>query len=178
MVPRFLFSHIRLRDHCVGAVTMDMGVPVSCAGAPVQRVDGGPISPWSSSDRNDESIVEIRAFVVAPVWNSVSNRLESLDTVVDMNGDGQITAADAGLMGRQVLSNEVVFSFRQIGSDVTAGQITPFSSIAACNGGARPDTSRLAGSDMEFDIDGNGYAILDDAVVCPGGGSGTSQPPR
>lgn len=180
VVPRFLFSHIRLQDPCVGAVsTNGAGEPIACAGPAVQRVDGGPVTPRSDGGTNDESLVErIRAFVVAPVWNSVSNRLEGLDTVVDMNNDSAVTAADATLMGRQVLSNELVFSFRQIGSDVSSGQIGPYGSLAFCNGLARPATLREAGSDFQYDIDGNGYAVLVEAVVCPGGSSGVTQPPH
>lgn len=178
VVPRFLFAHIRVQDPCVGAVSFNgTGEPIACADAPGQRVDGGPVVPLSNTG-NDESLVEIRAFVVAPVWNSVSNSLEALDTVVDMNGDGRLTAADATLMGREVLSNEVVYRFRQIGSDVSSGQITPYSSIAFCNGLARPRDLRESGSDFQYDLDGNGYAVLNESVVCPGGGSGMTQPPR
>jgi hypothetical protein len=179
IVPRFLFSHIRLQDPCVGSVTLDdNGMPISCSDPPVQRIDGGPMTPYTNLNGIDESLVEIRAFVVAPVWNSVSNRLESLDTVVDMNADGRVTAVDAELMGRQVLSNEVVFNFRQIGSNVSGGRISPYASVAFCNGAARPDSSRLAGADYTYDVDGNGYGVLLEAAICPGGGSGVTQPPR
>jgi hypothetical protein len=179
IVPRFLFSHIRIQDPCVGAVSFNgSGEPTACAGASVQRIDGGPVTPYSSANRNDESLVELRAFVVAPVWNSVSNRLESLDTVVDMNGDGVVSAVDASLMGREVLSNEIVFNFRQIGSDVSSGRISQYASIAFCNGLAKPQSTRPAGSDYLYDIDGNGYDVLLFAAVCPGGGSGVTQPPR
>ena len=179
VVPRFLFSHIRLQDPCVGAVTFNVdGEPIECAGPPMQRVDGGPMTPLASGGSNDESRVEIRAFVVAPVWNSVTNRLEALDTVTDMDADGLVTAADAALMGREVLSNEVVFNIRQIGSDVASGQVGPYASLAFCNGLARPRDLRESGSDFQYDIDGNGYAVLQDTVVCPGGGSGVTQPPR
>jgi len=179
VVPRFLFSHIRLQDPCVGTVTLNgSGEPIACAGPAVQRVDGGPATPLSSGGSNDESLVELRAFVVEPIWNSVSNRLESLDTVTDMNGDGQLTAADAELMGREVLSNEIVFNFRQIGSNVASGQVGPYASIAFCNGLARPRDLRQAGSDFQFDVDGNGYAVLQEVVVCPGGGTGVTRPPQ
>ncbi len=181
IVPRFLFSHIRLQDSCVGTVTFDgNNMPVACSDAPIQRVDGGPPTPYIDSNRNDQSLVELRAFVVAPVWNSVTNRLEGLDTVVDMNGDGVVSAVDASLMGREVLSNEVVFNFRQIGSDVSSGRISPYASIAFCNGRARPDPVGAlgAGSDFLYDLDGNGYGLLLMAAICPGGGSGVTQPPR
>lgn len=179
VVPRFLFSHIRLQDPCVGSVTFNgAGEPIACAGPAVQRVDGGPVTPLASGGFNDESFVEIRAFVVLPTWNSVSNRLESLDIVVDRNGDGQLTAADAELMGHNVLSNEVVFTFRQIGSDVSSSQIGPYASISFCNGLARPRDLRQSGSDFQFDVDGNGYAVLQELVVCPGGGTGVTRPPQ
>jgi len=179
VVPRFLFSDIRVQDPCVCAVTFNVdGEPIECAGPPMQRVDGGPMTPLASGGSNDESRVEIRAFVVAPIWNSVTNRLEPLDTVTDMDADGLVTAADAALMGREVLSNEVVFNIRLIGSDVASGQVGPYASLAFCNGLARPRDLRESGSDFQYDIDGNGYAVLQDTVVCPGGGSGVTQPPR
>ncbi len=179
VVPRFLFSHIRLQDPCVGTVTLDgNNEPIACAGPAVQRVDGGPVTPLSTGGSNDESIVEIRAFVVEPIWNSGSNRLESLDIVVDMNNDGRVTAADAELMGRRVLSNEIVFSFRQIGSNVASGQVGPYASLAFCNGLARPRDLRESGSEFQFDVDGNGYAVLQEVVVCPGGSSGVTRPPQ
>lgn len=181
VVPRFLFSHLRLHDPCVGTVTLnEFGEPTSCAGAPVQRIDGGAVTPRTTLI-NDESIVELRAFVVAPVWNSTSNRLESLDTVVDMNGDGQLTATDAELMGHPVLSNEVVFTFRQIGSHLLFRLNRPYQPQHACAPIARPDDrapAQAAGTDFEYDIDGNGQSAFDVVAVCPPGGSGITQPPR
>ena len=181
IVPRFLFSHIRIQDPCVGTVTLNsLGEPIACSGAQVQRVDGGPPTPYDSSTPNDESIVELRAFVVAPVWNSVSNRLDYLDTVVDMNGDGVVSAVDASLMGREVLSNEIVFNFRQIGSDVSVGRLTPYAPRNYCYAIASAiyGDGRPAGSDFDYDIDGNGYDAIDGRGICPGGGSGVTQPPR
>lgn len=181
IVPRFLFSHIRIQDPCVGSVTLNSdNEPVACSGTQVQRVDGGPPTPYDSSTANDESLVELRAFVVAPVWNSVSNRLDNLDTVIDMNGDGIVSASDASLMGRQVLSNEIVFNFRQIGSDISVGRLTPYAPINYCNSRASAiyGDSRPAGSDFDYDIDGNGYDWIDGRGICPGGGSGVTQPPR
>jgi hypothetical protein len=178
MVPRFLFSHLQLADPCVGAVTLDGdGNPVSCAGAAIQRVDGGPIQPASI---NDESLVELRAFVVEPVWSAALGRMETLDIVTDMNADGQVGAADAELMGWRVLSNEIVFNFRQIGS-LLVGRARTYAPLAFCQPAARPDdpAPRLpAGGSFDFDIDDNGYAAFDEIVVCPPGGSGVTQPPR
>ncbi len=179
IVPRFLFSRIRVHDLCVGAALLNGdGEPVSCTEGPIQRVDGGPSMPLQPVQSTDESIVELRAFVIEPFWNSVSNRLEYLDTVTDMDGDGQVTANDAAAMGSRVLSNEIVFNFRQIGSNVSTGQITQYNAFSYCNGLARPANLREAGADFHFDIDANSYAILSDTVICPGGGSGVSQPPR
>jgi hypothetical protein len=180
IVPRYLFSRIRLRDLCTGTVQFNgKGEPISCSGPALQRVDGGALTPLLPTGSMDESIVELRAFVVAPVFNEMSNRLEGMDTLTDMNGDGRVSAVDAQLMGRQVLSNELVFNFRQIGTDVSAGQVNSLASLAFCNGLARPDeATSKAGADLEFDLDGNGYAVLTDAVVCPGGSTGVTQPPR
>ena len=178
IVPRFLFAHIRVLDPCVGVVDYDDSdppQPVACEGAPEQRVDGGPIEPEAE---NDEAFVEIRAFVVAPRWNSVSGRLEYLDTVSDMNADGQVTAADADAMGWRVLSNEVIFDFRQIGNNVAYGRSTPYAYFNFCNGFSVPSGGHYAGADFMDDVDGNGYSVLSVTAVCPGGGSGVTQPPR
>ncbi len=178
MVPRFLFSHLQLADPCVGAVTLDGdGNPVSCAEAAIQRVDGGPIEPETI---NDESRVELRAFVVEPVWSAALDRIEALDIVTDMNADGQVGAADAELMGWRVLSNEIVFNFRQIGT-LLVGRARTYAPLDFCQPAARPDdpAPRLpAGASFDFDIDGNGYAAFDEVIVCPPGGSGVTQPPR
>lgn len=178
MVPRFLFSHLQLTDPCVGAVTLDgEGNPQSCAGAAVQRIDGGAIQPV---ELNDESLVELRAFVVEPVWSAALERIETLDIVTDMNADGQVSAADAELMGWRVLSNEVVFNVRQIGT-LLVGRARPFAPLEFCQPQARPDdpAPRLpAAASIDFDIDGNGYAAFDQVVVCPPGGSGVTRPPR
>jgi len=181
IVPRFLFSPIRLRDSCVGVVSYDFNnEPISCAGVATQRVDGGPLTPFSGHFDTDPAAVEIRAFVVAPIWNSVSNRLLSLDTVVDSNADGRVTALDAKLMGYQVLSNEIVFNFRQVGNQVLLGT-APFAPIHGCNPIPRPDDPgrlRQAGTDFQYDWDGNGFGRLLFPVVCPGGGSGVTRPPQ
>lgn len=178
MVPRFLFSHLQLTDPCVGEVTLDGdGEPVSCAGAPIQRIDGGLIEPEGV---NDESLVELRAFVIEPVWNEALGRMVALDIITDMNGDGQLTAVDAELMGWRVLSNEIVFNFRQIGS-LLVGRARPYAPLEFCQPPARPDDpppSLPAGVSFDFDIDGNGYSAFDEVVICPPGGSGVSQPPR
>jgi hypothetical protein len=178
MVPRFLFSHLQLTDPCVGTVTLDVdGNPVSCAGAAIQRIDGGAIQPESLID---ESLVELRAFVVEPVWSAALGRMETLDIVTDMNADGQVDAADAELMGWRVLSNEVVFNFRQIGS-LLVGRARTYAPLEFCQPPARPDdpAPRLpAGASIDFDIDGNGYAAFDEVFVCPPGGSGVTRPPR
>ena len=179
IVPRFLFSRIRLRDDCVGTVTFNTdGEPESCDGASIQRVEGGPQEPLQPSGSIDESQVELRAFVVEPIWNSVANRLDYLDVVVDVDGNGQLTAADAEAMGWRVLSNEIVFNFRQIGSDVSTGQINANASLAFCNGLARPRDIRQAGADFQADLDGNGFGFALNAAICPGGGSGVTRPPR
>jgi len=177
VVPRFLFSRIRIVDPCVGIVAVDLeGQPTACSGPPVQRIDGGPPGPEVAID---ESVVEIRAFVVAPVWNVPFGRLDYLNFVSDMNGDGKVTAADAQAMGRRVLSNEVVYTFRQIGSDVTNARYPEYSLFSYCNGRTRPDSgSRAGGTNFVYDIDGNGYANLVDSGVCPLGGSGVTRPPR
>lgn len=178
VVPRFLFSHLQLTDVCVGAVTLDGdGEPVSCAGAPVQRIDGGPIEPLRF---NDESWVELRAFVVEPVWSAALGRVEALDVLTDANGDGQVTALDAELQGWRVLSNEVVFGFRQIGT-LMVSRARTYAPAEFCQPRARPDDPlpRLpAGAVFDFDIDGNGYHAFDLSVVCPPGGSGVTRPPR
>lgn len=179
VVPRFLFSVIRLRDDCVGTVTFnDFGDPASCDGQSLERVEGGPIMPLQPSASIDQSLVELRAFVVEPIWNSVANRLDYLDIVVDSNNDGQVTAADAEAMGWRVLSNEIVYHFRQIGSDVSTGQVDPNAALSFCNGRAQPRSFREAGADFQFDLDGNGYGLALMSVVCPGGGSGVTRPPR
>lgn len=178
MVPRFLFAHLQLTDPCVGTVTLDGGGnPVSCAGAAIQRIDGGAIQPESPSD---ESLVELRAFVVEPIWSAALGRMETLDVVTDSNADGAITAADAELMGWRVLSNEVVFNFRQIGS-LLVGRARTYAPLEFCQPQARPDdpAPRLpAAASIDFDIDGNGYAAFDQVFVCPPGGSGVTRPPR
>jgi hypothetical protein len=178
MVPRFLFSHMQLADPCVGAVTLNGdNEPVSCAGAAVQRIDGGPIEPATF---NDQSLVELRAFVVEPVWNETLGRLQGLDIVTDMNGDGRVGAIDAELMGWRVLSNEIEYKFRQIGT-LLVGRARTYAPLDFCQPAARPDdpAPRLsAGASFDFDIDGNGYAAFDEVVVCPPGGSGVTQPPR
>jgi hypothetical protein len=178
MVPRFLFSHLQLADPCVGAVTLDGdGNPVACAEAAIQRIDGGPIEPAGS---NDESRVELRAFVVEPVWSAALGRMETLDIVTDMNADGRVSAADAEMMGWRVLSNEIVFNFRQIGT-LLVGRTRTYAPLDFCQPQARPDdpAPRLpAGASFDFDIDGNGYAAFDGVIVCPPGGSGVTQPPR
>jgi hypothetical protein len=179
VVPRFLFSRIRLLDSCVGNVTFNgFGEPESCDGQAVQRVDGGPQMPAEPTASIDETLVELRAFVVEPQWNSVANRLDYLDVVTDMDNDGQLTAADAQAAGWRVLSNEIVYSFRQIGSNVSTGQINPFAALSFCNGRARPRDLREAGADFQVDLDGNGFAIAQNTVVCPGAGSGVTRPPR
>lgn len=179
VVPRFLFSAIRLRDDCVGTVSFNkFGEPESCDGQSLQRIDGGPITPLQPTASIDQTEVELRAFVVEPIWNSVANRLDYLDIVVDSDSDGEVTAADAEAMGWRVLSNEIVFSFRQIGSDVSSGQINPNALLAFCNGLARPNNTREAGADYHHDLDGNGFGVALIAAVCPGGGSGVSRPPR
>ncbi len=179
VVPRFLFSHIRLRDDCVGTVTFNsFDEPESCDGQAIQRVDGGPVTPLEPASSIDESLVELRAFVVEPRWNSVTNRLDYLDVVTDMDDDGQLTAADAQAAGWRVLSNEIVYSFRQIGSNVSTGQINPFAAVSFCNGRARPRDLRESGADLQYDLDGNGYAFALNAVICPGAGSGVTRPPR
>jgi len=106
--------------------------------------------------------------------------LQSLDTVVDMNADGQVTALDAKLMGYRVLSNEVVFNFRQLGNQVLLGA-TQNGPIYLCHPLPRPDDPgrlRQAGTDFQHDLDGNGYGRLLFPVVCPGGGSGVTRPPQ
>jgi hypothetical protein len=183
IVPRFLFSHIRVLDPCIGAIDYDAeNNPVACAGPNMQRVDGGPLEPEAS---NDEALVEIRAFVVAPHVDSVSGQLEYLQTVTDMNGDGQVTASDAAAMGWQVLSNEVISHIRQIGNNVSAGRGT-YAYFNFCNGQSVPtgvvsggvNGGPAAGADFIEDLDGNGYSVLVPGAVCPGGGSGVTQPPR
>ncbi len=179
IVPRFLFSQIRLQDPCVGTVLFNTdGEPESCTGSAIERIDGGPIGPLQPRSSIDESVVEIRAFVVEPVWNGVTGRLDYMDTVIDANNDLQVTAADAEAMGRRVLSNEVVFTVRQIGNNVVSGQIGQYGLLALCNGITRPRSGRAGGADFQYDIDGNGYSALVLAVVCPGGGSGVIRPPR
>lgn len=178
MVPRFLFSHLQLADPCVGTVTLDGdGNPISCAGTAIQRIDGGPIQP---AEINDESLVELRAFVVEPVWSAALGRIETLDIVTDMNADGQVGAADAAAMGWRVLSNEVVFNFRQIGGRLV-GRPRTYAPLDFCQPAARPDDPppRLpAGISFDADLDGNGYAAFDEVFVCPPGGSGVTRPPR
>ena len=179
IVPRFLFSNIRLQDPCVGTVVFNMdGEPESCEGQPLQRVDGGPPTPLEPLGAIDQSVVEVRAFVVEPQWNSVTGRLDYIDTLIDANNGGQVTAADAEALGRTVLSNEIVFRFRQIGNNIVSGQINQYATLSTCNGLARPDGGGLAGADFQYDIDGNGYSVLLMAAVCPGGGSGVTRPPR
>jgi hypothetical protein len=179
VVPRFLFSPIRLLDSCVGNVTLDeFGDPVSCDGQGIQRLEGGPQTPLEPTGSIDESQVELRAFVVEPIWNSVTNRLDYLDVVTDMDGNGLLTAADAQAAGWRVLSNEIVYNFRQIGSDVSTGQVNSNAALSFCNGRARPRDLREAGADFQYDLDGNGFALALEAVVCPGGGSGITRPPR
>lgn len=178
MVPRFLFSHLQLIDVCVGAVTFDgNGDPVSCAEGAVQRLDGGPITPAAV---NDLSEVELRAFVVEPVWSAALGRLETLDVVTDMNADGRLASTDAELMGWRVLSNEVVYEFRQIGTFLTFRR-QQYSPLHFCQSPTRPDApppALRAGASFDFDIDGNGYSVFDFSVVCPPGGSGVTRPPR
>jgi len=175
IVPRFLFSHIRLLDPCVGTVTYnEENEPISCEGPRVQRIDGGPIVPEAP---NDEAIVELRAFVVGPAWNPVTNQVTWLDTLADTNGDGLVTAADVAGTPHKLLSNEIVFRFRQIGSD-TSVPGDPYGFINYCNGGFRPDGGPGARVDFQYDVDGNGQAVIKPFSICPGGGSGVTQPPR
>lgn len=178
VVPRFLFSHLQLVDPCVGTVTLDgNGDPVSCSGAPIQRIDGGPMTPAAGIDQSE---VELRAFVVEPVWSAALGRLETLDIVSDMNADGRVTAVDAEMMGWRVLSNEIVFPFRQIGTQI-ARRARTYAPLDFCQRAARPDDPAPglpAGASFDFDIDGNGYAAFDAIVVCPPGGSGVTRPPR
>lgn len=179
IVPRFLFSHTRIVDGCIGEqVYTDPGTGnLWCEGFPGQRVDGGPIQGVAG---NDGSIVELRAFLVAPILDELEGFIRHLNVVTDMNGDGVVGAADADLMGWTVLSNEVVFEFKQIGNDIRGAFNPRFGWVQGyCNGGARPDTSvTSAQTDFLYDIDGNGVIILDPDIVCPGGASGTSNPPR
>ena len=176
IVPRFLFAHIRYVDLCVGTPTIDeSGDVTACSDPPVQRIDGGPVEPLSTFP--DESLAEIRAFVVQPVWNSVADRLDYLETLVDMNGDGRVTAADAQLAGWKVISNEVVTQVRQIGNDVSDGPPV-HSPIIVCNGYSRPDRGDGIRDDLFVDIDGNSYPAPALLSVCPGGSSGVTQPPR
>jgi hypothetical protein len=167
IVPRYLFTPIRWVDECVGTPTEfdELNRPAACSGAPEQRIDGGEVEPLSAYP--DESLVEIRAFVVQPVWNSVSARLDYLETLVDMNGDGQVTAEDAKLAGWKVISNEVVTQVRTIGN-----------AIDHCFRGSRPDAGDLLDDSVYVDIDGNSYSQVFGPEVCPGGGSGVTQPPR
>ena len=129
---------------------------------------------------NDQSEVELRAFVVEPVWSAALGRLETLDIVSDMNADGRVTAVDAEMMGWRVLSNEIVFPFRQIGTQIVRRART-YAPLDFCQRAARPDDpppGLPAGASFDFDIDGNGYAAFDEVVVCPPGGSGVTRPPR
>jgi len=180
VVPRFLFSRIRVVDPCTGHVNVGpIGFAESCDGPALERVDGGPLQPEAPASQYDESLATIRAFVVAPKWNPVTGQVEYLDQVVDMSGDGEVTAADAQLMGWQVLSNEVVFSFRQIGSNVTYGRFLRYSGFSLCMGTNRPDISGLpAGANFTADLDGNGTSTIGSVSVCPLGGSGVTRPPR
>lgn len=178
MVPRFLFSRIQLVDVCTGTVTFNgNNEPQSCAGTPLQRVDGGPPEPVSV---NDESLVEVRAFIVEPVWSAALGRIVTLDSVTDMNNDGQLNAVDAELMGWRVLSNETVFSFRQIGTHL-ARRARTYAPFELCQTATRPDDAippLAGGAEFDYDIDGNGYSAFDEIVVCPPGGSGVTRPPR
>ena len=170
LVPRHLYSSIRMIDLCRGlwAVDASSDTGFNCFGDSVARIDGGAFVPFDYSEigADFDAEVELRAFVVAP---HVGPSYEAINILEDINGDGEVTAADAELAGYVVLSNEVVVEFTQI-----------LNSNGFCNGSDTPSDD-LQGNGRETDVfvdfDGNGVSgpLL---FGCPGGRGGTSKPPR
>ncbi len=158
VVPQALIAPLMQIDDCVGSVDTTRNI---CTGDPVYRIDGGPIQSMSNNNGSgypytwqglypiifNSSIYELRAFMVNGTAPSV---------LADMNGDGQVTAADATLAGYRVISNEDVVRVRQYHGEIC--------------GGAGP------GTPVYTDLDGNGRVLS--YLSCPGGPGQLSKIPQ
>jgi len=155
LVPRYMFSHLELRDPCY------QGGP-NCLSSRTRdaanRIDAGPINfPWKDTSI---SIVELRAFVIngtAPA------------SLEDCNGDGQVTAKDAECEGYDLISNEIALEITQFGNLVEEcnNMVDPWSVVAGPFG---------FGQNVKLvDLNRN---LNPFGIACPGGSGGVLPPPR
>jgi hypothetical protein len=157
LVPRHLFTHLEARDPCYDSDNQCDG------GGLANRIDAGPVN-YPGIDIST-SIVELRAFVI----NGTAP-----PTFEDCNGDDAVTAADAQCQnqgqGYTLISNEVVLEFVQVGG-----------LIYNCNEVKDPWVGdhgilNYGYNVKRVDLDRNLAGYPDE--VCPGGGGGTTRPPR
>ena len=150
--PAGAFNPVVQFDNCVAPPSDPTCVcgpsgPTVCPLAPLRvRVDGGP--PLDVTEAGLRSVLEsrlitVRAFVVNATAPSV---------LTDMDGDGLVTADDAGLAGLHLLSGEEVVRFRQLHEKKIAAETNA----------------------VPFDFDGNGLF----PIVFPTHGGTLTQVPR